>query len=80
MQLLKDALEKSGYSVQSLDVSVGNQNSENRSTHHQGQNNKRNQIEEPVSVLTPSDIRRVSGSRLYDLGMPGVSQQIDLIA
>lgn len=80
MQLLKDALEKSGYSVQSLDVSVGNQNSENRSTHQQGQNNKRSHIEEPVSVLTPSDIRRVSGSRLYDLGIPGVSQQIDLIA
>lgn len=40
MQLLKDALEKSGLSVQSLSVSVGNGQDKNRFEQNPGENNK----------------------------------------
>ncbi|NLW01863.1 MAG: flagellar hook-length control protein FliK [Clostridiaceae bacterium] len=79
MQLLKDALERNGYSVQSLEVSVGNQDNGSRQTRRREQG-RRDRVEEPVAEKASVGARRLSPSGLYRLDIPGVSQQIDLIA
>lgn len=77
MQLLRDALEKNGYSVQSLDVSVGEQgNGSLAQRHEQG---RREPMAEPAANAVSADFRKLP-ERLYGLDIPGISQQIDLIA
>ncbi|HOK43730.1 MAG TPA: flagellar hook-length control protein FliK [Thermoclostridium caenicola] len=79
MQLLKDALERNGYSVQSLEVSVGNQDSGNRQAERK-EKGRQDHIGEPVARPSASSIRRLPESGLYHIDIPGISQQIDLIA
>lgn len=81
MQLLKDALEKNGYTVQSLDVSVadrngGNQASQTRQGGHDRHDKVKGSGSRPVTVTARPNL----GSARYELGMPGISQQIDLTA
>ncbi|SHJ02703.1 flagellar hook-length control protein FliK [Thermoclostridium caenicola] len=83
MQLLKDALEKNGYSVQSLDVSVGNRNGENQAAQaqsHQKGSARRKGVKTSGTRSITGAVRPTPESTLYDLGMPGISQQIDLTA
>lgn len=79
MQLLKDALEKNGYSVQSLDVSVGDRNGGNQPDNQQAQN-KRDRLKESGARLVGGAARPVQGDRRYGMDLPGLSQQIDLTA
>lgn len=80
MQLLKDALEKSGYSVQNLSVSVGNGNKEN-----QGQNQNQNTSDRNgrfASGRISAMDGKIEGAAIrpgYYQGMQGASR-IDLTA
>lgn len=79
MQLLKDALEKNGYSVQSLDVSVGDRNGENRAASQQEQG-RREDARESGSITVAGAARPMPRSSLYGTGLPDDTQQIDLTA
>jgi len=79
MQQLRDALEKNGYSVQSLEVSVRDQDSGNRQARRQEQG-RRDRVEETAAGTAPGSTRRPERSGLYRIDIPGISRQIDLIA
>jgi len=81
MHLLRDALEKSGYSVQSLDVSVGGRSGDRDTAgtaqrHGQG---SRSEVSGPVIRNVSAGTGRLA-EILYGIDIPGMSQQIDLIA
>lgn len=83
MQLLKDALEKNGYTVQSLDVSVADRNGGNQAaqTHQREHDRREGAARESTGGRPIRGVARANpGSTLYDLDMPGISQQIDLTA
>lgn len=78
MQLLKDSLEKSGFSVQGLNVSVGNGNGGGQA---QDQGSRKDGSEAEKKIKDVSAIRSSAASRLmFNQGMAEGSSSIDLSA